>query len=122
MKAILTSTSDRNFEFNYRLPNGQVATVFIPAYALNHEVPFPSEEVFATFKQQNSIYFTGDKPVLIEGKASGAKAEKIYTERETVRAKAIKKSADAAIDQVASATQDSGVKIDVAVETTGGGK
>lgn len=122
MKAILTSTSDRNFEFNYRLPNGQVATVYIPAYALNHEVPFPSEEIFETFKNQNSIYFAGDKPVLIEGKASGAKAEKIFNEREKGRAKTIKASAEAAIDQVASATQDSGVKIAVDVDATGGDK
>ena len=122
MKAILTSTSDRNFEFNYRLPNGQVATVYIPAYALNHEVPFPSEEIYDTFKRQNSIYFAGDKPVLIEGKASGAKAEKIFTEREKGRAKTIKASAEAAIDQVASATQDSGVKINVGVDATGGDK
>lgn len=122
MKAILTSTSDRNFEFNYRLSNGQVATVCIPAYALNHEVAFPSDEVYALFKNQNHLYFEGDKPVLIEGKASGAKAEKIYTERENTRARAIKKSADAAVEQVASATQDSGVKINVEVDATGGDK
>ena len=122
MKAILTSTSDRNFELNYRLPNGQVTSKFLPAYALNHEVNFSSDEEFAIFKQQNHIYFEGDKPVLIEGKASGAKAEKIFTEREKGNAKKITANAKAAVDQVASATQDSGVKLSVDVDAVGSDK
>lgn len=122
MKAILTSTSDRNIEFNYRLPNGQVTMVAMPAYALNHEVNFASDEVYELFKAQNAIYFAGDKPVLIEGKSSGSKAERIFTDREKGRAKAIKASSDAAVEQIASATQDSGVKLGIEVEATGSEK
>ena len=119
MKAMLTSTSDRTIEFNYRLPNKQIATVTIPAYALNHEVYFASDELYESFKQQAAIYFAGDKPVLLEGRASGAKAEKIYTDRETGNAKKITARAKEATDKVASATQDSGVKIAVDVDATG---
>lgn len=119
MKVTLTSTSDRTIEFNYRLPNGQVATVAIPAYALNHEVYFADESTFESFKKQNVIYFTGDKPILIEGKSTGSKAERIFTDREKANAKKITKSADDAVGKIASATQDSGVKLDIAVETTG---
>lgn len=119
MKAILTSTADRTIEFNFRLPNGQVATKTLPAYALNHEVNFASEEEYASFKAQAAIYFAGDKPILIEGKASGVKAERIFEDREKTRAKKIKADADAAVDQIASATQDSGVKLGISIETTG---
>lgn len=122
MNAILTSTSDRNIEFNYRLSNGQVATKTIPAYALNHEVYFADESDYENFKRQAAIYFAGDKPVILEGKATGSKAERIFTEREKGRAKAIKASADAAVEHIASATQDSGVKLGIEVETTGDGK
>ena len=122
MKAILTSTSDRNIEVNYRLPNGQVATKLIPAYALNQEFDFPDEATFELFKSQARIYFEGDRPVFIEGKSSGSKAERIFTDREKGRAKTIKESSDAAVEQIASATQDSGVKLDISVEATGGEK
>lgn len=122
MKAILTSTSDRTFELNYRLPNGQVTSKILPAYALNHEVNFSTDEEYAIFKQQNHIYFEGDKPIIIEGKASGSKAERIFTDREKVNAKKINASAKAAVDQVASATQDSGVKLSVEVDAVGGEK
>ena len=122
MNVILTSTADRTIEFNFRLPNKQVATKVIPAYALNHEVYFASEEEYASFKTQCAIYFAGDKPILIEGKSSGSKAERIFEDREKTRAKKIKASADAAVDQIASATQDSGVKLDIGVEATGGEK
>ena len=122
MKAILTSTSDRNFELNYRLPNGQVTSKFIPAYALNHEILFSTDEEYETFKSQNHIYFEGEHPVLIEGKASSAKAERIYDAREKVNAKKITAKAKEAVEQVASATQDSGVKINVEVDAVGSDK
>ena len=122
MNVVLTSTSDRNIEFNYRLPNGQVTTVTIPAYALNHEVYFADESLFESFKKQNAIYFAGDKPILIEGKSTGSKAERIYVDREKTNAKKITASAKAAADHVASATQDSGVKINVDVDAVGADK
>lgn len=122
MNVLLTSTSDRTIEFNYRLPNKQIATVTIPAYALNHSVYFASEELFESFKAQNKLYFAGDKPVLLEGKESGAKAEKIFTAREKETAKKITTKAKEATDQIAAATQDSGVKVSVEVESTGAGK
>lgn len=120
MKAILTSTSDRNIEVNYRLPNGQVVMKMVPAYALNQEFDFPDEATYEVFKANADLYFRGDKPVFIEGKSSGSKAERIFTDREKGRAKTIKASADAAVDQIASATQDSGVKLDIEVASTGG--
>jgi hypothetical protein len=122
MTVFLTSTSDRTIEFNYRLPNGQVATKTILAYALNNEVDFPSEEIYDSFKRQNAIYFSGDKPILIEGKSTGSKAERIYVDREKTNAKKITASAKAAADHVASATQDSGVKINVDVDAVGADK
>ena len=122
MNVLLTSTSDKNIEFNYRLPNKQIATVTIPAYALNHSVYFASEDLYESFKTQNKIYFAGDKPVLLEGKESGSKAEKIFNAREGETAKKIIKKAKEATDQIAAATQDSGVKVSVEVESTGAGK
>lgn len=119
MEVILTSTADRTIEFNYRLSNKQVATVVIPAYALNHKVYFPDESVYSSFKTQAHLYFEGDKPILIEGKASGAKAEKIYTEREKTNAKKITAQAKEDTEKVVSKTQDSGVKIAVDVDATG---
>lgn len=119
MKAVLTSTSDRTIEFNYRLPNAQISTVTIPAYALNHEVYFADETLYESFKRQNAIYFAGDKPILIEGKSTGSKAERIYVDREKASAKKITANAKAAADQVSSATQDSGVKINVEVDAVG---
>lgn len=122
MKAILTSTSDRTIEFNYRLPNAQISTVTIPAYALNHEVYFADETLYESFKRQAAIYFAGDKPILIEGKSTGSKAERIYVDREKASAKKITANAKAAADQVSSATQDSGVKINVEVDAVGESK
>lgn len=122
MKIKLSSSSDRNIEFNYRLPNGQVNTVFVPAYAINIEYYFPSEELYEAFKKQNIIYFTGDEPIISEGSTTASSLERKFNAREKTNAKKITASAKAATDQVALATQDSGVKINVDVDAVGADK
>ena len=122
MKIKLSSSSDRNIEFNYRLPNGQVNTVFVPAYAINIEYYFPSEELYESFKKQNIIYFTGDEPIIKEGTSTASSLERTFNAREKTNAKKITASAKAAADHVASATQDSGVKINVEVDAVGADK
>ena len=122
MKIILSSSSDRNIEFNYRLPNGQMNTVCVPAYAINNEYTFPSEELYESFKRQNIIYFTGDDPILSEGRATASGLERTFNSREKANAKKITTSAKAAADHVANATQDSGVKISIDVDAVGESK
>ena len=118
----LSSSSDRNIEFNYRLPNGQVNTVYVPAYAIKNEFYFPSEELYNSFKSQNKIYFLGEHPIIEEGDTTASKLERTFNAREKTNAKKITASAKAAADHVASATQDSGVKINVDVDAVGAEK
>lgn len=119
MEVILTSTSDRKWEFNYRLPNGQVMTVEVPPYALNQKFFFPSEELYESFKRQNQLYFIGEKPILIEGKSTGSKAERIYTDREVSKARVMEAAVDAAVESVTSAVKESGANIAVEIQTGG---
>jgi hypothetical protein len=119
MKAIFTSTWDRVLELNYRLPNKQIMTVVIPAYALNQEFYFPNEELYEACKRQNAKYFEGESPVILEGKSSGAKAEKMYTEREKKTARKISAEVDAAVESITGTVEETGAKIAVTVESGG---
>lgn len=114
---LLTSTSAFARGFNYRLDNKQLAHFDMPAYALNVPVDFPSEEAYASFKHQAAKYFDGEFPVLIEGKAAAGKAEKINEKAEKARAADINDKAQKATKPVIDATKDSGVKINIGIET-----
>lgn len=78
-KVIVSNTTGSYYELCYRMPGEvkQILKIDILAYALNQELTFPSDVYYNEFKKQNEHYFTGNTPVLVEGKQFSGKLEKL---------------------------------------------
>lgn len=80
VKKLVSNASGENYSLPIRVKlsesNSYIKYVEIPAYALNHEIEFNSEEQFKEWENMHSAYVNEKDGVIRIGKSSGHSLEK----------------------------------------------
>ena len=113
VKKIVSNATSQNFNFPIRVrvddKNSFIKNVEIPAYALNYEIEFNSEEQFKEWEKIHEAYLNEKTGVIKVGKASGHNLEK--------QNKELEKNADAKTEsdnnKISNNEQSAGVETEV---------
>lgn len=113
----LTSTLTQAVSLFYRVGTGEkssVVEISLPPRAVLFNVRFASEEHFAAFKAQNAALIESNK-IMLDGKLSATRAEKIHYDNAAKEAKQISAKKDAVVEQFeqVASNGDTKMKIDV---------
>lgn len=113
----LTSTLTQAVSLFYRVGAGEkssVVEISLPPRAVLFNVRFASEEHLTAFKTQNAALIESNK-IMLDGKLSATKAEKIHYDNAAKEAKQIADKKDAVVEQFeqAATTGDAKMTIDV---------
>lgn len=113
MHTILVSSS---LGYNFNLPiskkhkdNVYFEDKLIPAYALNYELSFVSEEDYKNWSTQYKDYIEGSNAVLRIGKSSGHTLEKINDDVE----KKTNKKRQSDVNSIADKDNSNGIEVEV---------